>query len=181
MRVWALLAAALCFPVSAAAEQLSGDQAWRYIGDLGQKLTSRPYYAVILERRNRNPQTAGFVDALVCVPGQDGYRYIRRQDDRHSLAIGEAGSSRLRGQPIGQETMAYYRKLILDNRLKPVVMLEANGRETGIVFCGIDSCSVVFSVRPDGSLFLEVKKVPVFSDDTDIRFHAAPDAAGVIR
>jgi hypothetical protein len=181
MVVRLILAVILCFPVAAAAEQLTGDKAWRYIGDLGQKLTEQPYYAITLDRRNRNPQTAGFVDALVCVPGQESYRYVRRQDDNHLLSIGETGASRLQAQLIRPETLAYYRKLILDNRLKPVVILEANGRESGIVFCGINSCSVVAGSRQDGSVYLEVKKASFLSDKTELPFRVVPDTAETIK
>jgi hypothetical protein len=117
--------------------------------------------AVVLERRDRDPQFNSFVDGMVVFPPAR-LRYVRRQNGDHRLIINADKGQ----QPavIGPETIETYRKIIADNRMQLSQRIPG-----GIsVYCPPRQCFVFWGRDKKGQVDLEFRDW--LRDDGPVRF-----------
>jgi hypothetical protein len=155
----AMLAAAGTSVSFVRAEQLSGRRAAEYINGFADKFTGRKYSALILERRNRSAETGGMIDALVFIPAREGargdtYRFIRRLDEDYVVRLYAAEGREFTSVTAGD--IPGYRKMIKDNMMSVFVVLDRDGTEDAVVYCGIRSCNIVWNRKRNGEVFLEI-------------------------
>lgn len=133
----------------------AGKKARDYIGTLEEKLMSRPYYCVLLERRNRLP-AKDFNDAIIFTPLASGFRLIRRQDEDYRLLLNVADGDG-RAPQVTRSDVARYRKIITADAMKPVVIVNKQGQELAIVYCALTPCYIYTDQRKDGAVSVELK------------------------
>ncbi|MDD2703201.1 MAG: hypothetical protein PHC33_04265 [Candidatus Omnitrophica bacterium] len=144
---------------SVCAEQLSGRRAAEYISGFADKFTGRKYSALILERRNRSPETGGMIDALVFIPARGGaqgctYRFIRRLDEDYVVGLYAAEGREFAAVTAGD--IPGYRRMIKGNMMSAFVILDRDGTEEAVVYCGIRPCRIVWNRKRDGEVLLEI-------------------------
>jgi hypothetical protein len=110
------------------------------------------YYAVVLDRRNALQGRS--VDALVLTRA-GRYRLIRRLDENYRLVLNAASGSEAPAVTAGNSRV--YDSMIEENHLTPRALRDNNGREIGIVYCGLNPCYIDRRIRADGSILLDVK------------------------
>ena len=154
--VYAGLACALAVASAAHAQTLTGKKAAARIGDLKETLTGSEYYAVALERRNEDISTGNRVDAVIFSAFARTFKLIRRLDQDHALALNVTGGRQ--APRVTAENFAWYRQLIEDNAMKPEVVLDKDGAELLIAYCGLRPCRIIASRKKDGRLNLEVRR-----------------------
>ena len=119
----------------------------------------------MLERRNAILGKS--VDALVLTAAGGRYRFIRRLDENYRLVLN--ATSGTQAPAVTADNSFVYDAMIKANQLTPRTLRDNNGRETGIVYCGLNPCYIDYRIRQDGTILLEVKG----------RFIADPEIPGV--
>lgn len=141
------------------AEELSGRRAAEYINGFTEKFSGRQYSALILQRRNRSTKTGGMVDAVVFIPSpgessNNKYHFIRRLDDDYVVRL----HAREGKEPevVAPGDISRYQKMIKDNDMSPFVVLDRDGTEILIVYCGLRPCSIAWKRKQNGEIIVEV-------------------------
>lgn len=127
----------------------------QYVGNLTDRLSSKPYYAIKLERRNKLPDK-DFIDAIVFTPLSSGYRYIRREDADHRLVINSV-KPRQQAAQVQPADIPEYEKLIKTDDMVPYLVRNKKGEELAIVYCALQPCFITDSQRSNGEVVIEVK------------------------
>lgn len=144
-----------CLPAVCSAKTISGKEARRYIGDLKTALTSRPYRAIVLERRDPDPANGNNIDAILFDPSGGEYRYIRRLNADHRLMLNVQGGRE--AALVTAENFSSYEKMIKSNSMTPYVIFDKTKKESVIVYCGLLPCYIEYSETKDGSVSINVR------------------------
>ncbi|MDD5348495.1 MAG: hypothetical protein PHT59_07770 [Candidatus Omnitrophica bacterium] len=148
------LSVAVFFLLAACGGIFAAQPAARYVGNLRDHLSLRPYYGITLERRNRIPGK-DFIDAIVFTPLASGYRYIRREDADHRVVINSIKPRRQAAQ-VQPHDINEYERLIKANDMRPYLVKNKKGEELAIVYCALKPCYIIDSQRPNGEVIIEL-------------------------
>ena len=121
--------------------------------------------AVVLERRDRDPQTSSMIDGIVFFPPSP-WRYVRRRNGDHVILLDAPGGSA--PAPVSAANRESYRALIARNSL--------SRREAGkgvLVYCPEKTTFVFTGDRSGGGILIEVR-------DRLQPENAAPEIGGLI-
>lgn len=144
-----------CFHPLSCAGVIGGKDAASYMGEFKDKIAGRSYGAIILRRRNVEPMTGDMIDAVLFIPAEYKYRYIRRLDEDYVLKLGS--QQKKEADVVREDNVSAYEKIIEDNRLKPFVILDENNGELALVYCGIQDCDITFYKNKKDEIIVHVK------------------------
>lgn len=134
---------------------LYGKKAKEYLGHVKNKLLSRDYSVITLDRRSPDSDTLSLWDGIIFFPGGINYGYIRRLNFDYVLRLGPREKET--AVKITKDNVDYYLEVIKERGVSPAVILDKEGEEVMVVYRAFYPCHLRWYRRGE-TLLLRVRR-----------------------